>query len=133
MSLKSRKNKLVNDITAKVERKLVILLKDHFAEIETDFAEIKNEHNDLSNHVDELESEFRHEVHGIQGVIDDDLVSKNDLEDHLNYNISDYLSYNLSDFLVNEGLDIDEVLTKGDLDNLISELRELGETLGNIG
>lgn len=61
--LRKKKDKLVADITAKVERKLVILLQDHFAESETDLAE-------LSNHVDELENEFRHEVHEVQANVE---------------------------------------------------------------
>jgi hypothetical protein len=135
MSLKSRKNKLINDVTDRVTKKIYNLLEDRFDDLDNKIAEVANDSDTLSDHVDELESEFRHEVHEIQ----DNAIDRDSLTDDITYVINDWASYNLSDYLKNEGVVFDNDIednsedVRNELQGALQELRDIGETLRYIG
>lgn len=120
------KNVKVN-LKDKIVKKIIDLIGPYIDEVQ-------NNINDLKDHVDELEDEFRHEVHVIQDNVPDTYELDTLISDQVGYKLSEEIGEYIDHYFSNLGIDLEEASGVSDkVDELVSELQEIGENLSRVG
>lgn len=126
MTLKNYKDKLVAEIVRKVRPYVLEMVEQQLTSIHNMIDDVEHERNELSDHVDDLENEFRHEVHEVQHNVE-----YNNMDtDGVNQLIYEYLN--------DVGLtqDVIDALNSSDqneaLESLIDEINDVGNQLERV-
>lgn len=120
------KNVKVN-LKDKIVKKIIDLIGPYIDEVQ-------NNINDLKDHVDELEDEFRHEVHGIQADVPSEYELENLISNQVGYKLSEGIGEYIDHYFSNLGIDLEEASGVSDkVEELVSELQEIGENLSRVG